>query len=143
MGRARTFMLAKAAVARMAMNWFLAASGVLVLVLGAFHSVAGERYLVRRLLRRDNLPILFGDDSFTKLTIRYAWHLLTIFCLIVAGILFLHAANPEPARASIAVIAGGLGLSGVWGLVSTRARHLSWVVLLAAAALVGAALVAS
>ncbi len=122
----------------------LAAAGILVAGLGVFHSVMGERYVVRRLLRRDNLPKLFGDDSFTKLTIRYAWHLLTIVVFAMAAILFWAAARPTiGGRAWPAgIVACALGAAAVWGIVSTRGRHLSWIVLAGAAILsfVGAGL---
>lgn len=120
----------------MAQNWFLIASGVLILGLGVFHSLLGERYLVRRLLRRDGLPRLFGGDSFTKLTIRYAWHLLTILCGACAAILFYVAPKQDAAYLPIVgILSVAFGLCGVWGLIATRGRHPSWVVLLVAAAL--------
>lgn len=118
-------------------NPWLIFSAVLAIGLALFHSILGERYLVRRLLRRENLPKLFGDDSFTKLTIRYAWHLLTIACFGLAAVR-LWAARPgtssdEPEAARIVAIT--LLLAGVWGMVATRGRHLSWIVLLAAGGL--------
>ena len=104
-------------------------SGMLV-----FHSWAGERYIVRRLLRRDNLPKLFGADTFTKRTIRYAWHLLTVVGAGLAAILAYAAARPTPAPV-LHVVAATLALGAIWGLAATRARHLSWILLAATAAL--------
>ncbi|MBI2077129.1 MAG: hypothetical protein HYT80_01985 [Euryarchaeota archaeon] len=122
----------------MAADVFLILSAVLVAGLGAFHSVLGERYLVRRLLRRDDLPHLFGDDTFTKLTIRYAWHLLTIFCLAAAALFAYEATQARPSVPVVTILAATLGAAGLWGLVSTSARHWSWLVLLFAAASAGA-----
>src|SRR5206468_8567350 len=98
---------ADAAARRVAPNlWFLA-SGVLVLGLAVFHSLLGELYLVRRLLRRTDLPHLFGDDSFTRLTIRYAWHLLTIVCTALTIVLFVLAVRtPDATTTVIARIIG-------------------------------------
>jgi hypothetical protein len=122
----------------MAQNWFLVASGLLILGLGVFHSLLGEIYLVRRLLRREDLPHLFGGDSFTKLTIRYAWHLLTILCVASAAILFYIAPKQDAAFTPIAgILSVTFAVCGVWGLVATRGRHLSWIVLLVAALLAG------
>lgn len=120
----------------MAINPYLASSGVLILGLAVFHSVLGETYIVRRLLRRDNLPHLFGDASFTKRTIRYAWHLLTILCIAAGAILFLAAVTQGDALEPVVwILAATFAACSVWGIVSTRARHLSWIVLLGAAVL--------
>lgn len=120
----------------MATDYYLVASGVLIVGLGVFHSLLGEIYLVRRLLRRDDLPRLFGDDSFTRLTIRYAWHLLTLFCVAAAGVLFIAASRDDAGLVPVVwILVATFAACGVWGLASTRARHLSWIVLLAAAAL--------
>jgi len=120
-----------------AWNLALVACAVLVASLGLFHSIAGERYIIRRLLRRADLPRLFGGDSFTRLTLRYAWHLLTIFCLLAAAVLVAIAAEPIDATGRVVAQATSVGLAvaGLWGLVATRGRHLSWVALFAAAAL--------
>lgn len=119
-----------------AVNFGFALAGVGILGLGVFHSVMGEIYLVRRLLRRDNLPKLFGGDSFTKLTIRYAWHLLTILCFALAALLFWAAQRPVDETSRVVVVVSGVALAvaGVWGAVSTRGRHVSWIILLGSAA---------
>lgn len=112
-------------------------SAFLLFGLAAFHSILGERFVVRRLLRRENLPKLFGSDSFTKLTIRYAWHLMTLFAAGLATLL-IWAAQPAPAAGrgeAARIVAVVLLLSAVWGIVATRGRHLSWMVLMAAGGL--------
>ena len=38
-----------------------------LLVLAIAHSYLGERYILIRLFKRDNLPKLFGSDDFTKI----------------------------------------------------------------------------
>lgn len=116
--------------------WLLAAA-LLLVGLALFHSVIGERFLVRRLLRRENLPKLFGGDAFTKATIRYGWHLLTLTVLALALVLVWLAAQPPDGRprALVYVLAATLAVGGLWGIVATRGRHLSWVVLVACAAL--------
>lgn len=57
--------------------WYWAAI-VMIVALGAAHSVLGERYILMRLFRRADLPHLFGSDDFTKRTLRFAWHLTTV-----------------------------------------------------------------
>jgi hypothetical protein len=45
----------------------------LTMVLAAAHSYLGERYILTRLFRRDNLPKLLGGVEFTKQTLRFDW----------------------------------------------------------------------
>lgn len=117
-------------------NLWWVASAVLVIGLAVFHSLLGELFLVRRLLRRENLPRLFGEDEFTKLTLRYAWHLLSIVW-VGMGALLLWASGSENGTAGRAVGLVGLtqAASAAWVLIATRGRHLSGIVLLAAAVL--------
>jgi len=68
----------------------VAAAAILTLTVVA-HSFLGERYILIRLLRRENLPRLFGSDWFTKRTLRIAWHLTSIAWLGLAGILMVLA----------------------------------------------------
>lgn len=55
----------------------LLAAGLTIL-LAAAHSYLGERYILIRLLRREDLPRLFGGVDLTKQTLRFAWHLTSI-----------------------------------------------------------------
>lgn len=121
---------------RVPTNWWLVVSGTLVLGLGVFHSLLGELFLVRRLLRRENLPRLFSGDSFTKITIRYAWHLLSIVVFGIAALLFWAAATPPERvpKSILGVLVATLLAATLWALASTRGRHLSWIVLLLATA---------
>jgi hypothetical protein len=121
----------------MAQNWLLFGSGVVMLGLGLVHTIVGEKYLVRRVLKRD-LPKLFGDESFTKLTIRYVWHLVTIQCAASAAILFYLAREPSRHYMPIvAILAISFVVCGVWGAIGTRGRHLSWIALIIAGLLAG------
>lgn len=116
----------------------LTIAATLVLGIALAHSWLGERFIIRRLLIRDDLPELFGDDSFTRQTLRFAWHLTTVaWCGLASVLLVLGGAIPG-LRASDGVvfaIAQTFVLSAVLALVITRARHLSWVVFLSIAAL--------
>ena len=99
----------------------------LLLVIGLAHSYLGERYILIRLFRQNDLPKLFGGTEFTKNTLRFAWHLTTIAWLGFAFIL-LHLANP-PVNAS--VIGNIIGVTFLihfgMALVGSRGKHLSWV----------------
>ncbi|MBA3657097.1 MAG: hypothetical protein H0W69_07085, partial [Gemmatimonadaceae bacterium] len=50
------------------MNGWLLIAALLTVVVGLAHSYLGERYILLRLFRRDDLPHLFGSDVFTKRT---------------------------------------------------------------------------
>lgn len=108
---------------------YVAAS--LAAALGLFHSVLGERYILVRLFRREDLPKLFGGVEFTIRTLRFAWHLTTIAVWGFAALLVLLAGG----SASAANVAAAIGVTflacGVLTLILSRARHLAWVVLLA------------
>ena len=108
---------------------YVAAS--LATALGLFHSILGERYILVRLFRREDLPKLFGGSEFTIRTLRFAWHLTTIAVWGFAALLILLARG----SASAANVAAAIGVTfvacGLLTLVLSKARHLAWVVLLA------------
>lgn len=105
-------------------------AGALVAVgLAIAHSALGERYILMRLFRRP-LPPLFGDDSFTRRTLRFAWHLTSVLWLGVAATLLL-VEDPVALRIVSATMAG----CALVALVGSRGRHLAWVAMGAVAAL--------
>ena len=114
----------------------LAIAACLTFLIGLIHSVLGEKYLISRLLRRDNLPKLFGDDWFTKRLLRFAWHLTTIAWWGMAAI-FLELANPEVTlTVNISwILALVFALSGSIALFFSKGKHLSWLVFFAIAGL--------
>jgi hypothetical protein len=120
------------------MSSSLIAAAILAVAIGIAHSWLGERFIIVRLLRRDNLPALFGDDTFTGHTLRFAWHLTTVAWWGLAAILGLLAgALPAiPVGQGVLLVIGLTFLaSAVLAVVLTRARHLSWPVFLAIAIL--------
>lgn len=123
----------------MAPEPFLLASGTLALLLGLAHSVLGERYLLRRLFRRA-LPPLFGSDDFTKRTLRFAWHALTVAWWGLGALVLLYAWRPldDGARLALRAVAATFLVTALATLVVSEGRHASWLVelLIAAGALV-------
>jgi hypothetical protein len=110
-------------------------AAALIFALGAAHSYLGERYLLMRLFRRDSLPKLLGGTEFTKQTLRFAWHLTTVAWWGLA-LLLLQAAQGELTTASTVRVIGWTAIvSGLFPLVFTRGRHLSWIVMFAIGAL--------
>ena len=101
----------------------------LAILLGVAHSYLGEQYILIRLFRRADLPILFGGQAFTRHTLRFAWHLTTVAWLGFAGLLFqLASPSGGGVRTQARVISITFMASGVVSLFGSRGRHLSWVV---------------
>lgn len=118
--------------------WILVVA--LALGLGLAHSYLGERYILRRLFRRGPLPELFGSDWFTRRTLRFAWHLMTLayWGLVATAVVVARAGEDAAAMRDgvLAVVAVTFIGSGVVAFGATRGRHLSWIVFLAIAGLV-------
>jgi len=103
---------------------------ILLLIIGIAHSYLGERYILVRLFRREDLPKLFGGDEFTKNTLRFAWHVTTVAWWGFAAILF-HLAQAEENTSAVGKIIGVTFLIHfVIALLGSKGRHLSWVVFL-------------
>jgi hypothetical protein len=101
---------------------------VLLLIIGIIHSYLGEKYLLIRLFRRDDLPKLLGSDWFTKRVLRFAWHLTTLAWWGFSAILYV-LSNPtvNVQNEILIIIAVVFALSGVVSLSFTRGKHLSWL----------------
>lgn len=105
-------------------------ASILLLMIGIAHSYLGERYILIRLFRREDLPKLFGGDEFTKNTLRFAWHLSTVAWWGFAAIL-LHLAQSGTANGSVGNIIGVTFLAHfLVALLGSKGRHLSWVLFL-------------
>jgi hypothetical protein len=124
----------------------LVVAAALCVAISAAHSYLGERYLLIRLFRRENLPTLFGSDDFTKRTLRFAWHVTSVAWLGLASILLLAARTANGAAggalertAILRAVAGTFLASALLSFVGSRGRHYSWIVFLAIALLAGLA----
>ena len=103
-------------------------AATLVFLLGLAHSILGERYILVRLFRRENLPKLLGGTEFTARTLRFAWHITTIAWWAIAVLLWHLASGPISTSFILTVIAYTSFVSGLLPLVMTRGKHLSWLV---------------
>ena len=104
---------------------YLAAA--LIALLGIAHSVLGERYILTRLFKRDNLPQLLGGTAFTIQTLRFAWHITTVAWFGIACLLLLLAENKLTPNSTLLTIAWISLISGLLPLISTKGKHLSWI----------------
>jgi hypothetical protein len=106
-------------------------AAALIVVVGIAHSWLGERYVLRRLFRRADLPKLFGSSEFTTRTLRFAWHVTSIAWWGLAAIVVL-LANPPVEPRAVGLVVGCTFLAHfAVVLPASRGRHLSWIVFLA------------
>lgn len=101
---------------------------MLLLLTGTAHSYLGERYLLGRLFKRDNLPKLFGSTAFTIGTLRFAWHLTTVAWWCLAYLVLLCDQDSLTRSHVMRAIGTCAVVSGIFPLYFTRGRHLSWIV---------------
>ena len=107
---------------------------LLIVLIGLIHSYLGEKYLLIRLFRRDNLPKLMGGDWFTKRLLRFAWHLTTVVWWAMAAIIYVLVNPSQNVESDIVNIIGvTFLLSGILSGVASHGKHLSWLVFLAIA----------
>ena len=110
------------------MNTALVVAAAVLGVVAAAHSYLGERYILIRLLRRGDLPRLFGSDWFTRRTLRFAWHLTSIAWLGFAGLLVVLAKDPAPSRSLLlSVAAATFACHSLITALASRGRHLAWL----------------
>ena len=113
------------------MSYALYTAAFLAIAISVAHSYLGERFILIRLFRRDDLPKLFGGDDFTKQTLRFAWHITSIAWLGFAAILILLAQGELSVRVLGFIIGATFLVHSAIALVASRGRHLSWPVFLA------------
>jgi hypothetical protein len=106
-------------------------AALLALALGIAHSFLGEKYILIRLFRRDDLPKLFGGTEFTVRTLRFAWHLTSVAWWAAAALFFLLAQGPLSSATVSGVLAAMFLVSGGVTLIASRGRHLAWLAFLA------------
>jgi hypothetical protein len=105
-------------------------AAVLIFLVGVAHSVLGERYILVRLFRRSDLPKLFGDDTFTRQTLRFAWHITTMTWWGIA-VLLVVLTNDGATLKDVATVTGWtLLICGILPLAMTKGKHLSWIAFL-------------
>jgi len=107
----------------------LIGAAALAIFIGIVHSYLGERYILVRLFKRNNLPKLLGSDWFTKRVLRFAWHLTTVAWWGFAAILYIISGSNENIEKQILIIIAVVFLaSGLLSATFTKGKHISWVV---------------
>lgn len=115
--------------------WYLTAAALLI-VLGALHSLLGERLVIARLREHEPLPELLGSRRFMGQVLRLTWHITTVLMWAIAGLLIYWARTGNDSYPETAIVVITLLVSAVISAAIARGKHFSWWVLLAAAGLV-------
>jgi len=110
-------------------------ASVLCFFIGLAHSMLGEKYILVRLLRFEKLPRLFGNDHFTRHTLRFAWHLTTVAWWGFGVLLWTVTGGGDMMHVVLLTSGTVFLISGLLSFVFTRGRHLSWIVFWAIAAI--------
>lgn len=109
----------------------LGLAAVLLALTAIVHSLLGERFILRRLAKLENLPRLpLGGREMMKPILRFAWHITSFFMLGFAVLLALMAADAFSAQRIATVIGITFLACAVFSAVASKGRHLSWAVFL-------------
>ncbi|TMP26144.1 hypothetical protein CWB99_19375 [Pseudoalteromonas rubra] len=109
------------------MTVLLYIAAVLLILVSLAHSYLGERFILIRLFKRDNLPQLFGSSDFTIRTLRFAWHLTSIAWLGFAALLLALASPEFTPTMLLLIIAATFVLHSALALFLSRGKHCSWL----------------
>ena len=114
----------------MIVHVLLTGAALLALLIGAVHSMLGERYIIGPILRRGNLPRLLGNDWFAGRTLRFAWHLTTVAWLGLGAVMLVYAMHEGAAARPLVLRSVSLTfiVSAVLAAGASRGRHLAWIV---------------
>ena len=102
----------------------------MVFLVGIAHSYLGEKYILIRLFRKDDLPKLFGGTEFTKNTLRFAWHLTSVAWFGFLLLLLYLAVGEITTKAIGNIIGLTFLIHFLIAIIASKGRHLSWVVFL-------------
>lgn len=127
------FALAGIAAAVATRGRALVFAGALLALCALMHSVAGERFIIARILRRSDLPKLVGSEALMRRSLRVAWHLTSIAWWCLAALLIAASDGDLSRHGALRIMAVGFAASGTLALIVTRGAHLSWTVFLAVA----------
>ena len=113
------------------MNTYLVASGILTILMAIAHTVAGEMLILIPLQKAEGLPAVRGSIRTTKATLRFTWHVTSVFGIGIAFIFFYYSGltefNPEQIYI-LRILSLTFLVSFVVAIVGSRARHPSWAV---------------
>jgi hypothetical protein len=128
------------------MNWYFLAAALLTILIGAVHSVLGEKLIFRRMRTSGFIPTEGGQvlrEPYVRI-IWASWHVVTVMGWCVAAFLAWGAtqASAGAFQFFLHAIAVAMLASSILVLLGTKGRHPGWAGLLAVSVLVEAGLYA-
>ena len=121
------------------LNAMLIASAVLSFLVGLMHSVLGGKNLIHPTMKLDNLPVILGNISMSRLTLLVGWHALTVPLWGIGALLAYMAADPSALYMPFLwMVSISYGFLGLCALIISKARHLSWVMFIPISVMTGA-----
>ncbi|MEM1078850.1 MAG: hypothetical protein AAGI09_10020 [Pseudomonadota bacterium] len=97
-----------------------------LLLVSAMHSGLGGRNLIDPICRLPDLPVILGDRRNSVLTLKFGWHFLSLFWVVLAALLFrLDMEATGFVQIFLLVLALQFALCGAIALIASRGRHLS------------------
>lgn len=110
---------------------YLIGLGISGLMLTALvHSIGGEIFLLRPMFKHRGNRVL--DHSLARMVLRFAWHITSVFWLVLAVILYVLAfSNQHLDTAILFTVGGTFAAVDVFDLFASRGRHIGWPLLLA------------
>lgn len=113
------------------MHVSLLASAILCVLMALTHSILGERLILGPLAHTTDLPVVRGSQTATRRTLRFTWHITSIFGLGIAAVLF-YFAQLEMLDSSQIFVIRALSLTFflcfLVAVIGSRGRHLSWLI---------------
>ncbi len=112
------------------MTTILLTTAVLATLTVLVHSILGEWLILTR-LEQSNLPAIRGSRAVTHRTLRFAWHITSVFGLCLAALLAYYAIETSAADPLVLrLLSVTFLVSFVVALLGSRGQHPSWIVFL-------------
>ena len=105
----------------------LTTASIIMLMTGVAHSFLGEKYILMRLFRIENISELLGGDKFTQNTLRFAWHITSITWFGIAAVLLFDNNQTPFFLYTVATVSF---VSAAMAALFTKGKHLSWLAFL-------------
>lgn len=112
------------------MNLYFIISAILLFIVGAIHSISGEKRFISPLLNYEMPESTFGKTRLDWRTVfRNAWHLTTLAWWTIGIIIIDFAVSGHSSALSIYAIAIPFAICGTASLVLSKGKHPSVILL--------------
>lgn len=103
-------------------------AAILLLLLSAFHSILGEKLILKPTHKKDALPKIWGSRQATYRTLQATWHLVSILWIGLAAFLLAIEFHPVNVIKSFLIIFGVIFAAlTILPLIWSAGKHKSWI----------------